>query len=151
MEFSDGAGDCDDPTGVLPPPPATDAEWPEVTLLICAWNEEAEVERKMHNCRQLAYAPGRLHIVWCTDGSTDRTNDLLALYPDARVLFEPERRGKTAALNRAMQHIETPIVVFTDANTRLNPEAIREMVRAFRDPTAWRREVRGPIGATNRR
>ncbi len=118
----------------MPPPPAADADWPEVTLLICAWNEEAEVARKMQNCRELAYAPGRLHIVWCTDGSDDRTNELLAAYADARVLFEPERRGKTAALNRAMQHIETPIVVFTDANTRLNPDAIREIVRAFQDP-----------------
>ena len=119
----------------LPPPPATDAEWPEVTLLICAWNEEDEVARKMENCRQLTYPQGRLHIVWCTDGSTDATNELLKAYPDARVLFEPERRGKTAALNRAMTHITTPIVVFTDANTSLNADAITEIVRAFQDPS----------------
>lgn len=118
-----------------PTPPQTDAAWPEVTLLICAWNEQDEVERKMQNCRELIYPTGRLHIVWCTDGSDDETNARLAAYPDARVLFEPERRGKTAALNRAMNYIDTPIVVFTDANTRLNGEAIREIVTAFEDKT----------------
>lgn len=118
-----------------PPLPADEDQWPEVTLLICAWNEEAEVERKMRNCRELRYPAGRLHTVWCTDGSTDRTNALLAAYADARVLFEPERRGKTAALNRAMTFITTPIVVFTDANTQLNADAVREIVAAFGDPT----------------
>lgn len=114
--------------------PDSDAEWPEVTLLICAYNEEAEVERKMQNCRQLQYAAGRLHVVWCTDGSDDHTVELLSAYDDVTVLHEPERRGKTAALNRAMQHISTPLVVFTDANTQLNPEAIEEIVAAFQDP-----------------
>ena len=118
-----------------PPLPADESEWPEVTLLICAWNEEDEVERKMQNCRELIYPKGRLHIVWCTDGCDDATNERLATHPDARVLFEPERRGKTAALNRAMTFIDTPLVVFTDANTRLNAEAITEIVRAFQDPT----------------
>ncbi len=114
--------------------PGSDAEWPEVTLLICAYNEEAEVERKMQNCRQLQYAAGRLHVVWCTDGSDDSTVELLSAYDDVTVLHEPERRGKTAALNRAMQHVSTPLVVFTDANTQLNPEAIEEIVSAFQDP-----------------
>lgn len=107
---------------------------PDVTLLICAYNEQDEVERKMANCRQLRYPAGKLHIVWCTDGSDDRTVELLADYPDATVLHQPNRQGKTAALNRAMQHIESPIVVFTDANTQLNPEAIEEIVAAYTDP-----------------
>lgn len=107
---------------------------PDVTLLICAYNEQDEVERKMANCRQLRYPAGKLHIVWCTDGSDDRTVELLAEYPDATVLHQPNRQGKTAALNRAMQHIESPIVVFTDANTQLNPEAIEEIVAAYTDP-----------------
>ena len=50
------------------------------------------------------------------------------------MLHDARRRGKTAALNRALEHIHTPIVIFTDANTMLNPEAVEEIVRCFDDP-----------------
>ncbi|WP_418982287.1 glycosyltransferase family 2 protein [Alistipes sp.] len=107
---------------------------PEVTLLIAAYNEQEIVAAKTANCRALEYPAGRLHVVWITDGSTDRTVELLAACPEVRVLHDARRGGKTAALNRAMQAIETPIVIFTDANTMLNPEAVREIVRCFDDP-----------------
>lgn len=110
------------------------AQTPEVTLLIAAYNEEETVAAKMENCRALQYPQGRLHIVWVTDGSTDRTPDLLARHPGVTVLHDARRGGKTAALNRALEHITTPIVVFTDANTMLNPEAIAAIVRCFDDP-----------------
>ena len=108
-------------------------ELPEVTLLIAAYNEEAVIADKMRNCRALDYPAGRLKIVWVTDGSNDRTNELLAGYPEVTVLFAPERRGKTAALNRGVPLVTTPLVVFTDANTMLGPEAIREIIRPFGD------------------
>ena len=107
---------------------------PEVTLFIAAYNEEEIVAGKMRNCRALDYPADRLRIVWVTDGSTDRTNDLLAAYPEVTVHFAPERRGKAAAFNRGMAFVATPLVVFTDANTMLNAEAVREMVRPFGDP-----------------
>ena len=88
----------------------------------------------MRNCRALDYPAGRLKIVWVTDGSNDRTNELLTGYPEVTVLFAPERRGKTAALNRGVPLVTTPLVVFTDANTMLGPEAIREIIRPFGDP-----------------
>ena len=50
------------------------------------------------------------------------------------VLHQPQRQGKTAALNRGIHFVETPLVVFTDANTHLNREALREIVHAFTDP-----------------
>ena len=87
----------------------------------------------MRNCRALDYPAGRLKIVWVTDGSNDRTNELLTGYPEVTVLFAPERRGKTAALNRGVPLVTTPLVVFTDANTMLGPEAIREIIRPFGD------------------
>lgn len=114
--------------------PSTPAELPEVTLLIAAYNEEEIVPAKMANCRALHYPAGRLHLVWVTDGSTDRTPELLAAQPSVTVLHDPCRRGKTAALNRALERIDTPIVVFTDANTMLNPEAVERIVRCFDDP-----------------
>lgn len=106
-------------------------EYPDVTLLIAAYNEEAVVAEKMRNNRELQYDEGKLHIVWVTDGSTDRTNEMLAAYNDVKVLFSPARRGKTAALNRAIDYINTPIVVFTDANTMLNSEAIKKIAECF--------------------
>lgn len=104
---------------------------PEVTLLIAAYNEEAVVEAKMTNCMDLDYPKEKLKITWVTDGSNDHTNELLAGYSDVDVLYKPERQGKTAALNRAMKYVKTPIVVFTDANTMINKEAIREIVNCF--------------------
>ncbi|MEG1649809.1 MAG: glycosyltransferase family 2 protein, partial [Rikenellaceae bacterium] len=107
---------------------------PEVTLLIAAYNEQDIIAAKMNNTLSLDYPPTRLKIVWVTDGSNDKTCELLSAYKDVEVLFEPTRMGKSAALNRAMNFIHTPIVVFTDANTMICSEAIKEIVTQFTDP-----------------
>lgn len=109
-------------------------ELPEVTLFIAAYNEESVVNEKMQNCREIDYPKDKLKIVWVTDGSNDSTNDMLKKYPEVTVLFKPERMGKTAALNRGMHYITTPIVIFTDANTMINKEAFLEIVRCFSNP-----------------
>ena len=110
------------------------ASLPDVTLFIAADNEEDIVRQKMENCRDLSYPSDKLRIVWVTDGSDDHTNERLAAYEDVSVFFTPERKGKTEALNRGMQYVSTPYVVFTDANTMLNTEAIKEIVRCFSNP-----------------
>lgn len=112
-----------------------DSTLPEVTLFITAFNEEEVVDEKMKNSLELDYPEDKLHIVWVTDGSNDGTNEQLRTRWEgkATVLFQPERQGKTAAMNRCMKLINTPIVVFTDANTMVNQEAIREIVLAFED------------------
>lgn len=107
---------------------------PEVTLFIAAYNEESIVHEKMANCRQLDYPKEKLKIMWITDGSNDRTNELLEEYPEVTLLFQPARGGKTAALNRGVPYVKTPYVIFTDANTMLNAAAIREIVRCFSNP-----------------
>ncbi len=115
----------------LPP----DAQLPHVTLFITAFNEQDVVDEKMRNCLELDYPADKFHIVWTTDGSNDQTNEILReRWPQATVYFSPERMGKTAAMGRGVQFVETPLVVFTDANTMLNREAIREIVLAFEDP-----------------
>lgn len=114
----------------LPP----DKRLPDVTLFITAFNEEEVVDEKMRNCLGLDYPADKLHIVWTTDGSNDSTNQRLEDWPQATVHFQPLRQGKTAAMTRGMMLVDTPLVVFTDANTMLNREAIREIVRAFEDP-----------------
>lgn len=112
----------------LPP----DNELPEVTLMICAYNEQDIVDFKMENTRQITYP--KLKVVWVTDGSNDHTNDYLAKYHDVEVIYSPERRGKTAALNHGLSLVKSELVVMTDANTMLNPESIQEIVRCFMDP-----------------
>lgn len=109
-------------------------DYPDVTLFITAYNEEAIVDEKMENCLLLDYPEGKLHIVWVTDGSNDSTNDKLAKWTEATVYFEPERRGKMHAMNRGVRLVDTPYIIFTDANTTLNSSAIKEIMRCFSNP-----------------
>ena len=112
-----------------------DDQLPTMTLMICAYNEEDVVAEKMENTLALDYPSDKFRIMWVTDGSNDRTNELLAAYPEVDIVFSPERRGKTAALKHGLQELKTRYVAFTDANTMLNPQAMREIARLFMDPT----------------
>ena len=112
----------------LPELPADD-ELPTVTLMICAYNERDIIEEKMENIRQLRYPRERFCIMWVTDGSSDDSNELLAAYPEVTLVFSPERRGKAAAMQHGLRENKSEIVVFTDANTMLNADAINEIVR----------------------
>ena len=104
---------------------------PEVTLLIAAYNEQDYVKAKVENTLQLNYPAKKLHQIWVTDGSTDKTPDLLAAYPEIDVLHKPERNGKIAAMNRGIKYVKTPIVIFSDANTLLGKESIIKIAGMF--------------------
>jgi len=112
-----------------------DDQLPTITLLICAYNEEDVVAEKMTNTLAIDYPRDKFRIMWVTDGSTDHTNELLAAYPEVDVVFSPERRGKSAALKHGLQELKTRYVAFTDANTMINPGALKEIARLFMDPT----------------
>ncbi len=111
-----------------------DAQLPDVTFMVCAYNEQDVVEMKMQNIHELDYPKDKLHVVWVTDGSSDNTNEFLKAYPEVEVIYSPERRGKTAALNHGLSMVKSEITVMTDANTMVNREAIREIVRCMQDP-----------------
>lgn len=111
-----------------------DATLPEVTLMICAYNEEEVVDEKMSNTLALDYPKEKLRVMWVTDGSTDSTNEKLKAYPEAAVFFDSKRAGKTAAMNRGMNFVDTDIVVMTDANTMINNQALRVIVELMEDP-----------------
>jgi cellulose synthase/poly-beta-1,6-N-acetylglucosamine synthase-like glycosyltransferase len=104
---------------------------PEMTLMICAYNEEEVVREKMANIRQIDYPKDKLCVMWVTDGSNDRSNELLAEYPEVKLVFSPERRGKAAAMKHGLTENHAELVVFTDANTMLNSDAMREIARQF--------------------
>ena len=112
-----------------------DDELPSMTLMICAYNEEDVVAEKMENTLALDYPKDKLRIMWVTDGSSDRTNELLKAYPEVDIVFSPERRGKTAALKHGLRELKTRYVAFTDANTMINAGALREIALLFTDPT----------------
>lgn len=112
-----------------------DEQLPTITLLICAYNEEDVVAEKMVNTLAIDYPREKFRIMWVTDGSTDRTNELLKAYPEVDIVFSPERRGKSAALKHGLQELKTRYVAFTDANTMINPGAMKEIARLFTDPT----------------
>lgn len=116
----------------LEPTPISDNK--SVTLLIAAYNEQDVVQAKMENCRALIQPPGGMKTVWVCDGSDDKTVELLKSYPEVQVLFQSERRGKSAAIDRAISFVDTDIVVFTDANTMLNAEAVVRMTELFSNP-----------------
>ena len=107
---------------------------PEVTLLIAAYNEEDIIDEKMENCLQIKYPEDKLKIVWVTDGSTDSTNVKLSQYDRAKICFSPERKGKSAAINRVVPLIESQIIIFTDANTMINDLSVSLIVEEFKDP-----------------
>lgn len=114
--------------------PTDDAELPEVTFMVCAYNEQDVVDMKMKDIHQLDYPKDKLHITWVTDGSSDNTNERLKAYPDVEIIFTPERKGKTAALNHGLSMVKSEITVMTDANTMVNTGAIKEIVRLMQDP-----------------
>lgn len=104
---------------------------PSVTLLIPAYNEKDYVNQKMENTMSLNYPKDKLKIVWVTDGSNDGTNLMLGAYDNIQLFHHNERKGKINAINRVMPHINTPIVVFSDANTNLGVDSIRHIVNCF--------------------
>ncbi len=104
---------------------------PEVSLIVAAYNEEDYIKSKIHNSLSLDYPKNKLHIIFVTDGSTDHTPEIVRQYPEITLLHENKRGGKIGAINRAMQYVTTPIVIFSDANALLNKQAIKEIVKHY--------------------
>ncbi len=87
---------------------------PEVTLFVAAYNEKDYVEAKVKNSFELDYPQDKIKQVWVTDGSDDGTPDMLRKYKDqgVEVYHENVRGGKIGAMNRGMQFVKSPIVIF---------------------------------------
>lgn len=106
---------------------------PTCTLLIAAYNEENFISEKIRNTLALEYPEGKLEVIFITDGSTDRTPDILKEYPQIKLLHQTERKGKVAAMHRAMAYVKTEVIIFTDANTELNKDALCKISRHYAD------------------
>jgi poly-beta-1,6-N-acetyl-D-glucosamine synthase len=112
-----------------------DNHLPEITVLIAAYNEENYIEEKIVNTLQLDYPKNKMSIFVVTDGSTDSTPELVKKFHAVKLFHEPARKGKIHAVNRVMKAVDTTIVIFSDANTILNKQALRNIVRHYQDPT----------------
>jgi cellulose synthase/poly-beta-1,6-N-acetylglucosamine synthase-like glycosyltransferase len=110
-------------------------EWPPVTIIIPAYNEGLVLEQKVKNTLAIDYPGGKLKIIFVTDGSTDGSEAIIKKYPSVVLLHQPERQGKLAAIKRAMQLAQTPVVVFSDANAMLNKECIQKIAVHYNDPS----------------
>jgi cellulose synthase/poly-beta-1,6-N-acetylglucosamine synthase-like glycosyltransferase len=121
--------------GRTPLPDQPENSLPEVTLIIAAYNEEQYIEEKLTNTLSLDYPKQKLKVFLVTDGSTDNTAVVGRRFQGIEVHHEDQRKGKIHAVNRVMKLVTTPIVIFCDANTNLNTESIRLIVRHFQDPT----------------
>jgi biofilm PGA synthesis N-glycosyltransferase PgaC len=108
---------------------------PTCTLVVAAYNEEHFMPEKIKNTLQLKYPAGKLKFLFITDGSNDRTPDIIREYPQIELMHESARSGKIVAIHRAMKNVNTEITVFTDANTFLNEDAIVNICRHYADQT----------------
>ncbi|MCE7041471.1 glycosyltransferase family 2 protein [Dyadobacter sp. CY312] len=108
--------------------------YPTLTLIVAAYNEESLIEEKIRNTLALQYQADKLNILFVTDGSSDRTADIVKTFDGIKLLHSDERRGKIHAIHRAMDVVDSEIVVYTDANTFLNAEALLYIARHYADP-----------------
>jgi cellulose synthase/poly-beta-1,6-N-acetylglucosamine synthase-like glycosyltransferase len=107
---------------------------PQVCLFVTAYNEKDYVDQKVSNSFLLDYPREKIQYIWITDGSDDGTPEILKKYPQVEVLHQHERLGKIDAMNRGMKFVRMPFVIFSDTNTRLSLNTIREIMLCFSDP-----------------
>jgi biofilm PGA synthesis N-glycosyltransferase PgaC len=109
---------------------------PAVSVLISLYNEEDVIAAKLHNLLEQDYPPEKIEILIGSDGSTDRTHQIINGVADPRIklFIHPDRRGKMATLNGLVPNAKNEIAVFTDARQTFEKDAIRKLVRNFADP-----------------
>jgi len=112
---------------------ADTGNWPGVTMIICAYNEESVIRGKIENSLALNYPPDKLEIIVASDGSTDATNEIARSYAHrgVKLIDYPERTGKIAVINRTVPLAAHGIVALSDANTMYEPDAIKHLVKHF--------------------
>ncbi|WP_285056457.1 glycosyltransferase family 2 protein [Pedobacter ginsengisoli] len=107
---------------------------PACTLIVAAYNERGLIKEKIANTLSLKYPEGKLQLIFVTDGSTDGSPEIIATYPQIKLLHTDERKGKISAVHRAIEQVTSDIIIFTDANTFLNEDALALIGRHYGDP-----------------
>ena len=115
----------------------TEPDWPPVAIVISAYNEERHIVSRIENLLALDYPADRLRAYIGSDGSRDRTAELMRRFEgEARIVALPfeQNRGKASVLNDLVSRTTEPIVVFSDANTYFERGALKKLVSCFDDP-----------------
>lgn len=109
---------------------------PRVAILVSLHNEEHVIRPKIENTRDINYPADQLELLLGLDAPTDSTAEILRDVQDrqCRIFHFPIRRGKLAVIRDLAQQTSADILMFTDANTMLNPDCIRNLIRHFADP-----------------
>lgn len=110
------------------------AELPFVTIIIAAYNEEAVIADKIKNIFAADYPTEKLQVIVAAQGSTDHTAAIASSYSVVSVLQSAERKGKSVAVNEAVEKAQHSIIVLTDANTLLAPQTLQKLVSHLNDP-----------------
>jgi glycosyltransferase involved in cell wall biosynthesis len=112
-------------------------DFPSVTVIVAARNEQTRIAGKLENTLALDYPVDSFDILVASDASSDDTDEIVARFAQRRVRLvrSPERKGKEHAQGLAIQAATGQLLVFTDAATRLRPDAIRLLVEDFNDPS----------------
>jgi cellulose synthase/poly-beta-1,6-N-acetylglucosamine synthase-like glycosyltransferase len=108
---------------------------PRVTILITAFNEDRAIREKLENTLRIDYPADKLEILVASDGSTDRTDEIVGEFADRGVkLFRQEGRvGKTATQNNAVEHATGEIILFSDATTTYLADVFQNILPNFAD------------------
>lgn len=115
----------------------TDDHEPPVTIVVPTHRERDLLAAKLESLAAMDYPRDRMQVVVVSDGDRELARIARATLPSAVVLLQPERRGKPAALNRALEHATGDIVLLTDAHTHLAPGSLRVAVRHFADASVF--------------
>ncbi len=109
---------------------------PSISVLISAYNEEAVIGRKIEQTLALEYPADKLEVLVVSDGSTDRTDEIVRTFSDPRVrLLRVEgRAGKTVAQNEGVKRCRGEIIVFSDATAIYHPKALLYLAANYADP-----------------
>jgi len=109
---------------------------PSVSVIIAAYNEEQDLPAKLDNMLLLDYPKEKLEIIVASDCSTDNTDEIVRGYSEHGIILNRQERrlGKTWAQQQAAKNSSGEILVFSDATTIYQPDAIRKIVRSFADP-----------------
>jgi len=118
-------------------PVAPLTEWPRISIVLPAYNEEAVIRDTLENLLRLDYPADRRQILVVSDASTDRTDAIVGEYASRGVelLRLPHRRGKTGAENAALPVLRGSIIVNTDASVHVERGALKALIAHFADPT----------------
>ena len=108
-----------------------------VSFIVAALNEEKVIRQKIENCLEIDYPIDKIQFIFVLDGSTDGSYEIVKSHEHLGFicLHDPQRRGKTAAINRAMEIASGDVVVFSDANSMFDRNAIKNLLQNLSDET----------------